>query len=150
MATVNLVLLEDVENLGLAGEEVRVAAGFGRNFLVPQGKATKATKGALRQVEARREQIEAQRKSELDAATTIANKLAETEVSISMQASEDDTLFGSVTNRSISEALAEQGIEIDSKRILLEESINTLGKFEVPVKLSSGVKALAKVWVVRR
>ncbi len=150
MATVKLILLEDVENLGLAGEEVRVAAGFGRNFLVPQGKATKATKGASRQVEARREQIEAQRKADLDSAQALAAKLAEAEISISMQASEDDTLFGSVTTRNIAEVLAEQGIEVDSKRILLEEPIRTLGKFDVNVKLSSGVKAQLKVWVVRR
>ena len=150
MATVNLILLEDVENLGLAGEEVRVAAGFGRNFLVPQGKATKITKGAIRQVEARRDQIEAQRKSELDASSATAAKLAEAEVSISMQASEDDTLFGSVTTRNIAEVLAEQGIEVDSKRILLEEPIRTLGKFDVTVKLPRGIKGQVKVWVVRR
>ena len=150
MATVNLILLEDVENLGLAGEEVRVAAGYARNFLVPQGKATKATKGALRQVEARREQIEAQRKADLDAAQALAAKIAEAEVSIPMQASEDDTLFGSVTTRNIAEILANQGIEVDNKRIILEEPIKTLGKFDVAIKLSSGVKAQLKVWVVRR
>jgi len=150
MASTNLILLEDVENLGLAGEEVRVAAGFARNFLVPQGKATKATKGALRQVEARREQIEAQRKSDLAAAEALAAKLAEAEVSIPMQASEDDTLFGAVTTRNIAAVLEEQGIEVDNKRILLEEPIKTLGKFEVEVKLPRGVKAQLKVWVVRR
>ena len=149
-ASVNLILLEDVENLGLAGDEVRVAAGYARNYLVPQGKATKATKGALRQVEARREIIEAQRKAELAEAEALAAKLAEAEVSIPMQASDDDTLFGSVTNRVIADVLAEQGIEIDSKRILLEEHIKTLGKFDVDVKLPRGVKAQVKVWVVRR
>jgi len=150
MASVNLILLEDVENLGLAGEEVRVAAGYARNFLVPKGKATKATKGAMRQVEARREQIEAQRKAELEGAEATAAKLAEAEVSISMQASEDDTLFGSVGRRNIAAVLAEQGIEIDYKKILLEEPIKTLGKFDVKVKLHRDVKAEVKVWVVRR
>ncbi len=150
MASVTLILLEDVDNLGLAGEEIRVAAGYGRNFLVPQGKATKATKGAMRQVEARREQIEAQRKAELDGAQELATKIAELEISISMQASEDDTLFGSVTNRSIAEAIAEQGITVDYKKIEIEEPIHTLGKFDISIKLHREVKAVAKVWVVRR
>jgi large subunit ribosomal protein L9 len=150
MASVKIILLEDVENLGLAGEEVKVAAGYARNYLLPQGKATKVTKGALRQVEARREQIEAQRKTELDAAQALAKQLEEVEISIAMQASEDDTLFGSVTNRVIAEALAEKGIEIDSRRILLEDHIKTLGKFPVDVKLPRGVKSKLNVWVVRR
>jgi len=150
MASVNLILLDDVENLGLAGEEVRVAAGYARNFLVPRGLAAKATKGALRQVEARKEIIEQHRKDELATANSTAAKLAEAEVSIPMQASDDDTLFGSVTTRSITDNLKEQGIEIDSKKIQLQEPIKVLGKFEVPVKLHREVTATIKVWVVRR
>jgi large subunit ribosomal protein L9 len=149
MANVKLILLEDVENLGLAGEEVNVAAGYARNFLLPRGLATKATKGTERMLAARKEKIEKQRAAELDAAKALAAKVAETEISIPMQASEDDQLFGSVTARSIAEKLAENGIEVDVQRIKLEEPIKTLGSYEVEVKLHADVAAVVKVWVVR-
>jgi large subunit ribosomal protein L9 len=149
MANVKLILLEDVENLGLAGEEVNVAAGYARNFLLPRGLATKATKGTERMLAARKEKIEKQRAAELDAAKALAAKVAETEISIPMQASEDDQLFGSVTARSIAEKLAENGIEVDVQRIKLEEHIKTLGSYEVEVKLHADVAAVVKVWVVR-
>jgi large subunit ribosomal protein L9 len=149
MANVKLVLLEDVENIGLAGEEVSVAAGYARNFLLPRGLATKATKGTERMLAARKEKIEKQRAAELEASKALAAKIAETEISIPMQASEDDQLFGSVTARSISEKLAENGIEIDIQRIKLEEPIKTLGSYEVEVKLHADTTAVVKVWVVR-
>jgi large subunit ribosomal protein L9 len=98
---------------------------------------------------ARKEKIEKQRAAELDAAKALAAKVAETEISIPMQASEDDQLFGSVTARSIAEKLAENGIEVDVQRIKLEEHIKTLGSYEVEVKLHADVAAVVKVWVVR-
>ena len=148
MAHVKLILLDDVENLGLAGEEVQVAPGYARNYLLPRGLAAKATAGTLRLVESRKTLIAARRNQELADAKALAAKLACIELSIPMQATEDEQLFGSVTARMIAETLAAQGVTVDHSRIKLDP-IKTLGTFEVEAKLHSDVVATLKVWVVR-
>ena len=149
MAQVSLILLDDVENLGLAGDTVNVAPGYARNYLLPRGLAAKATPGILRLVESRKAQIAARRAKELEDAKALAEKLASVEISISMQATEDNQLFGSVTSRMIAEELAAQGYQIEHSRIKLDPPIKTLGSFEVEVKLHAEVIAKVKVWVVR-
>ena len=94
MAQVKLILLDDVENLGLAGDEVSVSPGYARNYLLPRGLASKATPGIMRIVESRKAQIAARRAQELADAQALAAKLSEVEISIAMQATEDDQLFG--------------------------------------------------------
>ncbi|MBO5722431.1 MAG: 50S ribosomal protein L9, partial [Lentisphaeria bacterium] len=101
---VKLILLQDVENLGLAGSEVTVAPGYARNYLIPQGLAAKATPGILRVLAANKEKIEAKRRDELVAAQATAAKLMETVIEIAMQASDDNQLFGSVTARNVADA----------------------------------------------
>jgi large subunit ribosomal protein L9 len=149
MPQVKLILLEDVEDLGLAGEEVNVAAGYARNYLLPRNLAAKATPGALRVLESRREKIEEQRAAELVKAKELIDKIAALEISIQMQASNDDQLFGSVTDRVIAEKMAELGVEIDHNRIKIAEPIKTLGEYTVEIKLHQDVATTAKVWVVR-
>ncbi len=146
---VKLILLEDVESLGLAGTEVSVAAGYARNFLLPRGLAAKATAGTLRLLEARKSKIEAKRADVLAAAQALAAKLAEVEISIAMQAAADDQLYGSVTNRTIAEKLAELGFAIDYARVRLEAPIKLLGSYVADVKLHPSVSVPLKVWVVR-
>ena len=149
MAHVSLILLDDVENLGLAGDSVNVAPGYARNYLVPQGLAAKATPGVLRLIEKRKVEIAARRAKELTEAKALAEKLAKVEISLAMQATEDEQLFGSVTGRMISDELAKLGFTVDHSRIKLEPAIKTLGSFEVEVKLHPEVAAQVKVWVVR-
>ncbi len=149
MAHVSLILLDDVEKLGLAGDEVHVAPGYARNYLLPRGLAAKATPGTLRLVESRKALIAARREKELADAKALAAKLAEVELSIAMQATEDEQLFGSVTGRMIADQLAAQGFEIEHSRVKLDPPIKTLGSFEVEVKLHPQVSAQVKVWVVR-
>ena len=149
MALLKLILLEDVENLGLAGDEVNVSPGYARNFLVPKGLAAKATAGTLRVLAARKEKIEAHRKLELEAAKTLAVKIAEADDTIPMQASGDDKLFGSVSARNIADKLAELGIHVDHQKFKMEEPLKQLGKFEIEVKLHHDVTPKVKVWVVR-
>lgn len=146
---VKLILLEDVESLGLAGTEVNVAPGFARNFLLPRGLAAKATAGTLRLLEARKTKIEAKRSEVLATAQALAAKLAEVEISIAMQAAADEQLYGSVTNRTIAEKLAELGFEIDHARVRLEAPIKLLGSYVAEVKLHPSVSVPLKVWVVR-
>ena len=148
MAQVNLILLDDVEKLGLAGDEVHVAPGYARNYLLPRGLAAKATPGTLRLIESRKAMIAARRAKELEDAKALAAKLAGVELSIAMQATEDEQLFGSVTARMIAEQLAAQGYTIEHSRIKLDP-IKSLGSFEVEIRLHADVTAKIKVWVVR-
>ena len=149
MANVSLILLDDVENLGLAGDQVLVAPGYARNYLIPKKLAAKATPGVLRLIESRKAAIAARRAAELAAAKELAEKLAAVEISIAMQATEDDQLFGSVTARMVADELNAQGYAIEHSRILIDPPIKTLGSFEAEVKLHSEVTAAVKVWVVR-
>jgi large subunit ribosomal protein L9 len=149
MAQISLILLDDVEKLGLAGDEVHVAPGYARNYLIPQGLAAKATPGTLRLIESRKAMIAERRAKELADAKALAEKLSSVEISIAMQATEDDQLFGSVTARMIADELAGQGYAIEHTRVKVEPAIKTLGGFDVEVKLHAEVAATVKVWVVR-
>ena len=149
MAQISLILLDDVEKLGLAGDEVHVAPGYARNYLIPQGLAAKATPGTLRLIESRKAMIAERRAKELADAKALAEKLNAVEISIAMQATEDDQLFGSVTARMIADELAGQGYAIEHTRVKVEPAIKTLGGFDVEVKLHAEVAAIVKVWVVR-
>jgi large subunit ribosomal protein L9 len=147
--SVELILLEDVEQLGNAGDEISVADGYARNYLIPKGLAKKLTPGALRQIESRKEKIEAKRKADMEVAKALAAKIAETDITIQMQAGDDEQLFGSVTAHIIADALCEAGLEIEHRKIHLEEPIKELGMFNVEIKLNQEIATTAKVWVVR-
>lgn len=146
---IKLILLKDVEDLGLAGEEVSVAPGYARNYLVPKGLASVASTAALRQLAARKEKIEADRKANLEAAQNLANKINTTELVIPMQASDDNHLFGSVTERIIQEALAKLDIHVEVYKIHLDSQIRTLGDFTAEIKIFQQIIANAKIKVVR-
>ena len=149
MAQVSLILLDDVEKLGLAGDEVHVAPGYARNYLIPQGLAAKATPGTLRLIESRKAMIAERRAQALADAKAAAEKLASVEISIAMQATDDDQLFGSVTARMVAEELNKLGFAVEHSRITIEPAIKTLGGYDVAVKLHAEVSANVKVWVVR-
>ena len=146
---VKLILLQDVDNLGLAGTEVVVAPGYARNYLIPRGFAAKATPGILRVLAANKEKIEAKRRDELVAAQAVAAKLMEANIEIAMQASDDNQLFGSVTARNVADALAKAGFQIAHTRVTVESPIKFIGEFTVAVKLHHDVTDQVKVNVVR-
>lgn len=145
MANVKLILLEDVESLGLAGTKVTVSPGYARNYLLPRGKAMPVTAAAERMIEARKEKIEAKRREVIAQAQALADQIANTEVSIIMEASADDHLFGSVTARMIADLLAEKGTKVSHTRIQLLEPIKKLGTFPVIVKLDGNLTATITV-----
>jgi len=149
MSTVKLILLEDVENLGLAGAEVNVAVGFARNYLIPGRKAMKASPGVLRQIAARKEKFEEQRRKDFEAMQVLAQKISQVELSIPAQASEDGQLFGSVNERTIAEHLQANGLAVDHHRIKLAEPLKALGMFSVEIKLHPEVTTTVKIWIVR-
>lgn len=149
MANTKLILLQDVEDLGLAGEEVSVSAGYARNYLIPQGFAAVADKGVLRQLAARKEKIEAQRAADLAAAQELATKIAALDISIPMQASDDNHLYGSVNERVIFETLAALDVKVNVSKIHMDAAIRMLGEYKVEIKLHQKVTAVATIKVVR-
>jgi large subunit ribosomal protein L9 len=145
-----IILKEDMDNLGKSGEVVNVRTGYGRNYLLPRGFAVLATAGDISRVEHEKKIIAARTAKLAKETQAEADRLSQVAVSIPRAVGEEDKLFGSVTTRDIAEALQQQGVTIDSKKIHLEEPIKALGLTEVSVKLGRGVQAKIKVWVVKK
>ncbi|MCX5740565.1 MAG: 50S ribosomal protein L9 [Proteobacteria bacterium] len=148
MRSVQVILSEDVQSLGQAGELVNVKPGFAFNFLIPQGKAIAATEASKRELEHQRRVITEKVRRELEVLEVERKKIEGVVVEITAQAGEEGKLFGSVTTLQISEKLAEQGIDVDRRRIDLPEAIKTLGEHAVVVKLHRQLTATIKVKVV--
>jgi large subunit ribosomal protein L9 len=145
-----VILKEDYDNLGKSGEVVSVKEGFGRNYLLPRGLAVLATADDVSRVAHDKRVIAARAAKMAKETQAEADRLGQLTVSIARAVGDEDKLFGSVTSRDIAEALAEQKVTIDPKKLHLEEPIKTLGLTEVQVKLGHGVNAKLKVWVVKK
>ena len=143
-----VILTQDVDNLGKAGELVSVKPGFGRNYLVPRGLAVSATVRNKNRLEHEKALIERRVTKERATATEIAAKLNVMTLQFERNVGEDEKLFGSVTNRDIQEQLKRAGVDIDHRWIQLEQSVKALGKYEVIVRHAAGVTANLKFWVV--
>ena len=148
MAT-ELILLDDVANLGQIGDRVRVADGYARNFLIPKNKGVPVSKSALRILEARKVAIQQEHEERLAVAQSLAEKINKDSVTLAVEANEEEKLYGSISAAQIAEALKEKGIAIDRHAILMEEPIHQLGVYNFDVKLHQDVTATIKVWVVR-
>lgn len=146
---VELILLEDVENVGRLGDRVRVVEGFARNYLLPRKLAAAASPGTLRRLEARKLLLQKEHEERVAVAQAMAEKIAKVSVSLSVEAGENDKLYGSVAAAQIAEALAAQGVDVERQAIMLEEPIKELGVYTVEIKLHEQVQASLKVWVVR-
>lgn len=135
MANTTILLREDIDTLGGRGEIVKVKAGYARNFLLPQGLATLATKGNVKQIEKEREAL--LKKASVERATAEAQKdqMGSIELAFERKAGEGGTLFGSVTSMDIAEALQAKGYEIDRRKITLRDAIKETGEYTVKVKL---------------
>jgi len=135
MATTNVLLREDVEALGGRGEIVKVRAGYARNFLLPQGLATLATKGNVRQVEQERTALLKKAATEKSTALSQSEQMRDISLNFVRKAGEQGVLFGSVTTMDIAEALKAKGYEFDRRRISLREAIKETGEYTASVKL---------------
>jgi large subunit ribosomal protein L9 len=144
-----VILLERVPKLGLMGEVVKVRAGFARNFLIPQGKALRATKETMEGFERRRTQLEANNAEAKEEAQKLAAKVDGQSVTILRQASETANLYGSVSTRDIAKAFTEGGITLDRQQIRLEEPLKTLGMHQVTVALHPEVEVTVTVNIAR-
>ncbi|MBW1839206.1 MAG: 50S ribosomal protein L9 [Deltaproteobacteria bacterium] len=144
-----VILIEDIPSLGKMGDLVKVADGYGRNFLVPHGKAIRATTHNVKVLEHQTKQL----KNKVDKikrdAEKLARKIEAVSCTVAKPAGDEEKIFGSVTSMDIGESLKVEGIEVDRKNIILDEPIKTLGIYTVPIKLHPEVTAQLKVWVVK-
>ena len=144
----DLILLEKVANLGDLGDLVKVKAGFGRNYLVPQGKAVPATKHNIAQFEARRAELEAAASDKLGQAQARAAALADVVVELSANASDEGGLYGSIGPREIATAVSNQGNEINKSEVIMGEGpIRHTGEYDVVIHLHADVETIIKVIV---
>ena len=145
-----VILKHDVPNVGDAGDIVDVADGYGNNYLFPRGLAMRATKGAVADAEAIRAARAKREARTREEAEQLAATLEERPVTIPAKAGSDGTLYGSVTNAQIAEAVAEQlGYPLDRRRVPLERPLKELGEHEVQIRLHTDVTATLRVEVVR-
>jgi|TARA_B100000678_G_scaffold268571_1_gene254958 large subunit ribosomal protein L9 len=145
----DVILLEDVQGLGDAGDVVVVKPGFARNKLIPDGVALRASKRNLAVAEERKRVSKMRKDRESEADYNLVDKLSKTEITIEAQVGDDEKMFGSVTAIDIHKALDEKEINIDRHAIELEEPIKSLGIYHVPVKISAEYTGDLKVYVIK-
>ncbi|HTM20947.1 MAG TPA: 50S ribosomal protein L9, partial [Kofleriaceae bacterium] len=143
-----VILTQDVNNLGKAGEVVTVKNGFGRNYLIPQGLAITANSRNVRRLDHERKIVEARVKKEVGSASDVAGRINGMTLQFERLVGEGDKLFGSVTAADIATQLEVAGIKVDHRKIKLGEPIRALGKYETEIKLHPSVAATLKFWVV--
>jgi large subunit ribosomal protein L9 len=143
-----IILTENVEGLGTIGDQVKVKPGYGRNYLVPRGLAVVANTRNVKELDHQKRQMERKMQKVMQAAELQKKKVESVTCVLALRAGEDGKLFGSVTTMEIGAKLADAGVEVDRKKIQLDEPIKALGEYEVPVKIDAGVVATIKVSVV--
>jgi large subunit ribosomal protein L9 len=145
-----VILLEDIGGLGKRGTAVRVADGYARNFLIPRKKAIEAVGNARAVFKDRERARVALEAKQRQAAETLRDELIKLSLQFSVEAGDEDQLYGSVSSHEIQDALAAKGYTVERKNVRLAEPIKALGMFEVPIHLYEEIEAPVKVWVVRK
>ena len=143
-----LILRKDIEHLGEVGDVVEVADGYGLNYLIPKGLALHATASTVRATQHEQRLREAQIQAAKRSAQDFAGEFSGIEIEFSMRVGADGRLFGSVTNRMIEDALQEKGLEVNRRRIVLEEPIKKVGTYDVDIRLHQEVRASVQVKVM--
>ncbi|MFH1798398.1 MAG: 50S ribosomal protein L9 [Candidatus Omnitrophota bacterium] len=145
-----VILIKDIEKLGRLGDEIEVKDGYARNYLIPNKSAIQVTPGALRMLE-QKKMVKVRKEQKIKKeCEQLAAKIAASSCTISVDAGEEDKLFGAVTSEMIAETLRAEDIEIDRKRIILDEPIKTLGVHNIEIRLHPEVKCQVRVWVVKK
>ncbi len=143
-----VILLEKVANLGVLGDKVKVKAGYGRNFLVPFGKAVPATKANVESFEARRAELEAAAAATLAEAQKRAESMSEIELTITAKAGDEGKLFGSIGTRDLADAITAAGVEVAKSEVRMPNGpIRTTGEFDIALQLHTDVAATVKIFV---
>jgi len=144
-----IILKQDHEKLGAAGDIVTVKDGYARNYLIPQKIAVVANKKNIKLLEEEKKSIEMRHSKERKKAEVMAGELEKISLTATVSVGEEDRVFGSVTAQTISTLLKEKGYDIDKRKIILKEPIKALGVYTVIIKLHSDVEAKIRVWVVK-
>ncbi|MDR9416176.1 MAG: 50S ribosomal protein L9 [Gracilimonas sp.] len=144
-----IILREDVEKVGQSGEIVDVKDGFGRNYLIPQGKAVMATKGAIQELERLKKEAARQAEFTVNEAKDLAKQLEVTSLTIPVTTGDEDRIHGTVTNADIAKALEEREIMVDKKDITLDQDVKALGEYTATVNLIGDLSPQVKFWVVK-
>jgi len=144
-----VILTEEVESVGQPGDLLTVKDGYARNYLIPNNKAVQATTQNMRQFDHQKRLIEEKLNKIKHEAEKLSKKIGQVSCTITKPAGEEDKLFGSVTSSDICESLNNEGLEIDKRKIVLDEPLKQLGIFNIPVKLHPEITATLKVWVVK-
>jgi large subunit ribosomal protein L9 len=145
----DIILTENVKGLGTIGEVVKVKPGYGRNYLVPQGLAVEASDRNINEMQHHKRQLAHKAEKLSKEASDIKARIEAVECSFTHKTSDEGKLFGSVTSMEIAEGLAAKGIEIDRRKIILDQPIKDLGVHEVEIKLNAGVNATIKINVLK-
>ena len=136
-----VILLKDVESLGLEGDSVEVSRGYARNYLIPKGISVEANNANLKALELKKKKIMAKRMQDKEAAERIKEQISSITVTIRGKAGEEGKLYGSITSRDIAQELENGGVTVDRKKIVIDEPIRTIGNHEVSIKLYPEVVA---------
>ena len=145
-----VILQENVEGVGYLGDLLSVADGYARNYLLPRKKAVEANTRNLKALEHLKRVAAHQAKKETQVLQELAKKVSKIALTFPVQTGKDDKLFGSITSKDVAEGLAEQGVEVDRRKIQLAQPIKELGAFTVPVKLHRDVVAQVSVTVEKK
>ncbi|MFP4144051.1 MAG: 50S ribosomal protein L9 [Phycisphaeraceae bacterium] len=148
MKQIELLLLENVDNLGIVGDVVKVRPGYARNYLLPRGLATVPTQKAIERLAERRAEVEAELKAIRDKQTGIIKQLEEYELTLERAANEQGVLFGGVSQHDVAEALREAGYNVEDRWVRLGEQIKRLDTYHIPVVVDKELKTEIKLWVV--
>jgi len=146
---VRIILLQDFEGLGKAGEQIDVKDGYARNFLFPKGLALKADKNSIKRFQEMARLKDKKKDRALKQSRELAEKLQAVSLTVPVQVGEEDRVFGAVTSIEIAQQLKDKGYDIDKRQIILEEPIKSLGIFEIPIKLHSEITTNIKLWVIK-
>ena len=141
-----VILLQDVESLGLEGDSVEVSRGYARNYLIPKGISVEANNANLKALELKKTKIMAKRMQDKEAAERVKEQISKITVTIKGKAGDEGKLYGSITTRDIAQKLENEGVTVDRKKIVIDEPIRTTGNHEVSIKLYPEV--VAKITVV--
>ncbi|NQT00202.1 MAG: 50S ribosomal protein L9 [Candidatus Omnitrophica bacterium] len=144
-----IILRKDVQKLGKAGEVISVKTGYARNFLFPQGLALEASANNLKVVEREKDKTLLRQQQQKQQAQGLADKIKSVSCTITVRAGQDGKLFGSVTSQDVAEAYKSEGIELDKRKIELEQPIKEEGVYKIQLKLHPEITAEAKIWVVK-
>jgi large subunit ribosomal protein L9 len=146
--TIELLLLENVDNLGIVGDVVNVRPGYARNYLLPRALATKPSRGAIERLAERRKQVEAEMKAIRSAQETLIQKLEGHEITMERAANEQGILYGGVSQHEIAEALRAEGFAVEDRFVRIGEQIKRLDSYHIPIVIDRELKTEIKLWVV--